>query len=251
MLIANSEAYFKITNSKFYNAGSESVDAGIYLCNTKNGQLINNDCSNNNRHGILLIASSQNEILINTANNNKFGIGLLESNDNYISGNDAYNNGRYGILLEVSNDNDVLNNDANDNGDAGISLDTSSYNVISKNTASNNGEYGIKLLYSSNFNLVSENTAIDNQYDIAEGESCEGNTIENNGDSQIFSVDDIEEGDDDDDDDNDKDKKKGKDDKNESEANTIPGYDVFILITACLLITSIICKRVWKKLKQT
>ena len=61
ILISNSSAYFIIRNCTLYNSGSGAYDGGIKLSNTDNGQIINNNCSNN-RIGIFLDYSSNNNI---------------------------------------------------------------------------------------------------------------------------------------------------------------------------------------------
>jgi hypothetical protein len=47
ILIENSDVFFKIENCTVYNSGGNWDDAGILLRNTKNGQLIRNNCSSN------------------------------------------------------------------------------------------------------------------------------------------------------------------------------------------------------------
>ena len=93
--------YFIINNCTVYDAGSGTYDAGIKLENTDNGALINNNCSNNGRHGISLRTNSNNNI----------------------SGNIANNNGKNGIdLFDNCKNNIILNYTANDNVANGIRL---------------------------------------------------------------------------------------------------------------------------------
>ncbi len=83
ILIENSAFYFKIENCTFYNSGlgnytTNEYEAGIKLRNTRNGKIINNNCSGNNGVGIMLSDGC---------------------NYNTISRNNLSNNGQHGILL--------------------------------------------------------------------------------------------------------------------------------------------------------
>ena len=139
--VRSSTAYFIIRNSVFYGAGLALEDcAGIKFINTDNGKLINNDCSNNNRHGIYLVGSNNNTIMNNTA---KF---------NYWSG----------IQLETSNDNTILENILEEN-DNGINFYDECYsNNISNNNITNNNDDGIRIRAYCDFNTIQGNKINDN-----------------------------------------------------------------------------------------
>jgi len=99
ILIENSEVYFRIENCTLFNSGEGYQDAGIKLVNVNNGQIHNNNCSNNNNKGILLLNCNNSIISGNTVINNYFyGIVIYGSN-NTISGN-TVNNTYAGIILE-------------------------------------------------------------------------------------------------------------------------------------------------------
>jgi parallel beta-helix repeat protein len=85
--IEGSTVYFKIVNCTIYNAGGGSDNAGITLLNVKNGQLINNDVTNNGGNGILLKFSHYNNITQNILSNNYIGIYLHYSENNIVSNN--------------------------------------------------------------------------------------------------------------------------------------------------------------------
>ena len=100
ILIKNSEVYFRIENCTLFNCGYDFYDAGIKLVNVNNGQILNNNCSNNNIRGILLRYSNNSIISGNTVNNNNmYGIALYGSHNNTISGN-TISNTYIGIILE-------------------------------------------------------------------------------------------------------------------------------------------------------
>ena len=183
--IWNSEVYFIIQNCEIYNSNT----AGIYFKNISNGQLIENNCSNNLGSGILLSTDcSKNNITENVANNNEGnGITLYKKCDfNEIIGNGASDNDNDGIYIGDNCDNNTIsNNIVSTNDETGISVEgggvLSSYNnTISENTAYNN-EYGIRLQYDCHFNKISGNTIKGNNYGILLEDSwCSNNSIYEN-----------------------------------------------------------------------
>lgn len=181
ILIENSNVYFKIENCTVYNSASGkngSYDAGIKLGHVNNGQLINNNCSNNDRYGIYIYMSNNNTVSGNTASYNQWdGIYIYMSNNITVSGNTAsYNN--IGIHIHFSNKNTVSGNTVKYNS-RGINMYLSNNNTVSGNIASYN-HYGI-FIDQSNYNTISGNiiSYMPNWYCIDETE-CVGNIIENN-----------------------------------------------------------------------
>ncbi|MFX1304970.1 MAG: nitrous oxide reductase family maturation protein NosD, partial [Promethearchaeota archaeon] len=168
--IESSDVYFIIRNCTTYNSGTGYEElAGIKLSYVSNGQLINNNCSFNNR-GIFLYAYSSNiTISGNTLNNNRYEGIMLYANcyDNRVSGNTASNNDGDGIQLTTSCYNNLISgNIVNNNDGYGIHLYINCYNnMISGNTASNNYWHGIYLHKADN-NNISGNTINYNQYGI-------------------------------------------------------------------------------------
>ena len=141
--ILNSRKYFIINNCTFNN--SDSNGNGLFLSNTTNGQITNNQMINNYR-----------------------GIFLYLCNDTSISDNLVYDNDYYGIFLENSHFNTVSENNASFNTNRGIRLRESTFNTISENSVYDNGLWdGIQLYFGSSNNTVS------------------GNTISNSGDNGI------------------------------------------------------------------
>ncbi|MFX0005754.1 MAG: nitrous oxide reductase family maturation protein NosD [Promethearchaeota archaeon] len=197
ILIENSKSVkFIIQNCSIYNAGSNSLDAGIKLENTCNGTLINNDCSNNNFGGIILNNGCKNNTLSWNVidNNNAVGIDCVNHcNNNTFEFNFIRENGYVGIVLEDNcNNNTIFSNIAKDNGDiGGIYLENDcNNNIISNNTVGNdlttNQNFGIYLYMSCDKNLILNNTASNNYwYGISFEGECDnniliGNTANNN-----------------------------------------------------------------------
>jgi len=158
--IRNSIVYFRIENCNLFNCSSGQ--AGIKLTNVLNGQLLNNNCSNNIGHGIYLSNSHNNTILGNIANyNDEFGIFLEVSDNNTLSGN-GLNENFYGIYLGLSENNTISENSANYNDWQGIYLSSSSINnTILNNNLTYNNDNGI-LVDSSNYNKLFGNIADNN-----------------------------------------------------------------------------------------
>jgi len=167
--------YFMIRNCTIYGAGGLDTDAGIKFENSNNGTIINNNCSQNGRNGIMLINNCIN---------------------NTISGNTINDNGYSGIYLENNCLNNTLwGNTASNkftlNQDNGIYLNYCLNNTLSLNIANNNSQYGILFNQNCNDNILSENILNDNGYaGILLDTTCMnntalGNTIHNNGQNGI------------------------------------------------------------------
>ncbi len=181
ILIENSDVYFRIENCTVYNSeiypdienwwyNLWNHFAGIRLSNVNNSLLIDNDCYSNN-DGIH-VDGFNNTISGNTANNNINGSGIYVGGyNNIVAGNTANNNDFPGILLSGYNST-VSGNIAENNTFwiDGIMLYGSNYNNVSGNTApillfysdynnvSGNTGAGIAL-FGSDYNTISGNTA--------------------------------------------------------------------------------------------
>jgi len=155
--ILNSNVHFILKNCTVYNSGS--FRTGIFLNNTNNGKIIDNDCVKHKNHGIYLYSSDNNILSGNTVNNNAItGIHLFLSNNNTLSGNTANNNTNDGVHLYLSDNNTLSGNTANNNTVSGIHLFSSNNNTLSGNIANNNTNDGIHLYLSDN-NMLSGNSA--------------------------------------------------------------------------------------------
>ena len=170
ILINNSKNdYFIIRNCMVFNADDIFFDSGIWMENTNNGTIFNNDFSDNNL-GIYLIGCEKNNIMDNTVNNNGYNGIYLDTDcfNNNITGNTA-NNNIYGIQLYRNCDyNNVSLNNVAFNEDYGIYLNshTSSCdnNLLVNNIVNDNNRYGIYFTQDNNENSVINNTIFNNLY---------------------------------------------------------------------------------------
>jgi len=191
--IKQSSVHFIIRNCTVTNSAEN--DAGIYLYNVENGNLVDNNCSLNNGFGILAAIVSNLNISNNKVNNNILGMYLYKCNystvkENLITGNQnkgiylkdncnyneiVYNyvndNQDSGIYLSYSFHTDILHNTANTNKWDGIHLFRSDQNTISENKIENNKHYGVSLLASDN-NIITENEIIYVLGCIEQDEAC-------------------------------------------------------------------------------
>ena len=159
IMIVNSEAFFKIKDSTFYNTKPPlgERNSGLVLLNTQNGVIFKNTFFDNG-----WIGSGQGA-----------GIGLIGSNYNTIKKNHLSQNGAAGIYLEFSNYNIITENDCRDNFGTGIVVESSHSNIISKNDCSKNSATGIAVM-----NLYGGNSQNNILY---------GNTVKHNGIGIYFS----------------------------------------------------------------
>jgi parallel beta-helix repeat protein len=144
------------------NMNINNFYTGVSLYNSTNNYLIGNNASNNTNTGIVLGTSSDNNILIgNTASNTHTGIIVDFSSNNTLTSNNFLNNNNWGIVLNSASDNTLSGNNASNNY-GGIILSYSSNNTLSGNNASNN-TWGVSVFYSIN-NTLNGNTASKNEY---------------------------------------------------------------------------------------
>ncbi|MFX0201054.1 MAG: nitrous oxide reductase family maturation protein NosD [Candidatus Hodarchaeota archaeon] len=173
IVIRNTRARFTISNCNFtgaYPISFGGTEAGIYLENVMNGEIVDN-IVDSNYNGIIFYRSDYNTVANNTCSSNtNYGIAFLVSDYNTVANNTCSSNGEYGISLYESSSNTVSENTCNNNTATagkhiGISLYESSSNTVSENTCNNN-RIGIYLLASYS-NIVVNNTCLNNtQKDI-------------------------------------------------------------------------------------
>ncbi len=165
--VEDSAVPFRIENCTVYNAQGSAGMAGLKLINVDNGQIINNNLSNNQGHGMIFWGSTNNNVSGNTINSNvENGIDVFHCEENTISNNTILNN-HFGISLRggigaTSNNNNISCNIINKNG-WGISIEEQcTNNNISGNTVNTNANQGISIEDNSEYNLVSGNTVKNN-----------------------------------------------------------------------------------------
>jgi len=151
LIESSTSVYFIIRNCVVTNSISESGwYGGIKLLNTNNGKLINNDCSHNDKVGIVLSGSSNNTVEANivdynidpaTESDQGYGIVVADSSyNNTIHNNHAFYNKRDGIIVYTG----------------------SAMNNLTYNNCSHNGRTGIHLLYCGSDNIVANNQLTEN-----------------------------------------------------------------------------------------
>ncbi len=200
LLIRNSDVYFIIRNCTFYNSGyftGEFYDAGLSLNNTKNGKIIDNDCSSNNAYGLSLDwYSDNNTVEGNIFKNNRYsGVTSRLCNNLTLSGNTVMFNDLCGMTLGAVKNSRILHNTVKNNI-FGISIhgwsdpyQISENNTISDNNISNNIDTGIWLSQTgSKNNTIKNNTISDNwQYGIGMGNSSFNKILDNKIKNNIWS----------------------------------------------------------------
>jgi len=192
--------YFAIENCTVSDSGTALTDAGIYLYNLTNGNIFENDCSDNGYAGILFSNSSSVTISSNIANSNVRGIFGEDSNYNTISGNNMHDNlcgiyitgfwneisGNtidtnidYGIYISSDSHNNTVDGNTVKNSMYGIFVSTIGYNTISNNEISSNS-YGVYLDDTDN-NIISTNEISSNSlYGIYFVLGCNGSLVHSN-----------------------------------------------------------------------
>jgi parallel beta-helix repeat protein len=137
------------------------ADYGIYLFQSSDDVIQNNQISDN-RYGLYLFQSSNNIIENNNVSgNSNYGIWLDESSENDVQNNSVSDNFWRGITLYASLDNTILNNTISDSL-YGLHMSLSEYNNISLNRIYSNGNYGIYLQTLSNYNNITKNNISEN-----------------------------------------------------------------------------------------
>ena len=161
---------------------SAMIRAGIYL-NASHCNISNNNCSRNH-YGIYLENSTDN----NVSDNNCFlnshdGIYLGGSRNNTVSGNNCSSNGYWGLNLVHKSDNNTLSdNDCSDNGE-GVFISDSNNNHIVRNNCSSNKYWGINLVHKSDDSIVFDNNCSNNREGIqisGSNSSVSNNTCSSN-----------------------------------------------------------------------
>jgi len=158
---------------------TNDIYAGVYLKNSNNN-LITDNIIFNYGYGLYLFNSLNNTLSENNISSNRWGgIYLSNSNNTLLSGNIISNSGTYwtfGIYFDSSNNNTLNNNTISGNYCGGIALSNSSGNLINGNAVTNSGDQSGISISNSNNNAISENTLTNNRYGITISDS-NGNII--------------------------------------------------------------------------
>ena len=158
------------------NSPSSPRADGIYLVESTNNIMFQNNITNNG-DGIELVAhSSNNHILQNNITNNYEGIDLWYSSHNTILRNEITANNWDGIEIFQSVNNTISTNNVAANFYDGIKIHNSSHNTILGNNITNNGD-GIELVAHSSNNHILQNNITNNMHGIDLKDSSNLNTI--------------------------------------------------------------------------
>ncbi len=190
--VEESNSNFIINNTCIFN------DAGIYLNNSRSNMIennmcysnfwygiacwgskfdsvVNNNCSNNNRAGII-ISSDSSIVRDNLCAKNRYGLGIAGSVNAEIKNNYCDSN-FCGIYIEESSAITITNNSCKDSEDGGIYVYLRSESIKINNNNCSNNQYGMTIDADSSIitnNIVSSNE----EYGI--GASGSQINIENN-----------------------------------------------------------------------
>jgi len=142
---------------------------GIWLRGCINNIIIDNIITKNKEYGVVDDYGDCNNVINNIIYNNRGGIKLISSKRGKIINNDLYNNDFFAIKLEgnqfsykkESNNNSISKNHIINNENFGLIMYWSYYNIISENTIINN-LIGIFLENNSNNNFLYNNNFINN-----------------------------------------------------------------------------------------
>lgn len=166
-----------VNNVTIENTSISGFSSGIWLNSSPNNTLSNNSITGNGLYGIYLHISSNETIFDNTVDGNNVGIYLFNSSNNALLSNTVAGNYK-GIVLDVSSNNTIRDNDVYENPACGITLYSSSFNVVSDNSLLGNAGLGGSGLFlsSSSYNTLSGNNATANFYGIVL-DSSSGNVL--------------------------------------------------------------------------
>lgn len=151
-----------------YLHGATSFFTGIFIKNSSNGTVYNNNCSGNS-----------------------WGIFTYNCRKNMtISKNTCSNNDQDGIFLALAWNHTVSNNTCKSNTVRGIHLDDSDYNVVSNNTITSGAQYGLAINTGCSHIIISDNNCssnVGNGIYLDNGDHCtiSNNTITKNGNGLV------------------------------------------------------------------
>ncbi|VVB71497.1 Cell surface glycoprotein [uncultured archaeon] len=142
---------------------------GIYLSNSNNNIITDNEAFGNGAYGINLFPScNSNTISGNKLSGNMYGLYMFtDCSNNLIEFNDMSRNTNSGIDLRFNcTDNIIQNNSIQNNVVAGLTLMESGNNMINGNTIVGNGRYGVQVQSGSDGNAIIFNNITDSQTGI-------------------------------------------------------------------------------------
>ncbi|MCK5159924.1 MAG: right-handed parallel beta-helix repeat-containing protein, partial [Candidatus Heimdallarchaeota archaeon] len=178
--IQNSNVFFIIKNSIFYNASATGYNAGLWMSNTNNSKIMKNEFSFNKNNGLHFESCYNNTIIKNNIFMNDFGIDIRYSSNNSILNNYLTSNDVFGIHFYHTNQSLILNNTFANNNFKAIVFQFTRANSIIKNDFYNN-TYDVIDLSSCSDTSIKDNFMINFQTGIGIAiSSCNSSIILNN-----------------------------------------------------------------------
>jgi len=149
----------QIINNNIRDNGND----GIFLYNGVSSKIINNKVISNSVDGVFLGSYSENSEIKNNEiiSNSGYGVYLYNSKESEIAHNNIDSN-KDGIYLSSSGDSKITNNIVSGSDNNGIYLVRSPNNIITDNNVTYSKNYGIYLKSGSGLNDIYHNCFIDN-----------------------------------------------------------------------------------------
>mgnify|MGYP006288096931 FL=1 len=167
--------YFSV-DCDIFNNSIQDCEQGIDLYKLNNSLIHNNTLSYNN-HGLYGEYCKNNTLVNNTGSLNQVGINMENSPENLITHNFVWNNTQYGISVYGDSNNFTFNKLGNNS--YGIRICGQNMDIV--NNTANNNDWGIYICYASQYNIIVNNTLINNtQSGIEMVDETYNNTIAEN-----------------------------------------------------------------------
>jgi parallel beta-helix repeat protein len=171
--IANNNSFgysvrYGYNNSITNNIALENEMTSFNIENSIDNLFIDNTATNNEENGFRLFNSYKNLFYNNSASDNQYGYYLQKSDNNTLNKNKASENKFSSFKLVNSKNNSLISNEATRFGNFGYELLSSNLTILKNNFVSNFNKTkteGIQLNV-SNFNLISNNTVLENYIGI-------------------------------------------------------------------------------------
>jgi parallel beta-helix repeat protein len=147
---------YEISDCHIDNNEICSIDKyGIYIWNSKNNKIINNNFKSINWSAVHINGSDSDIINKNDCTNNGYGISILFSSSSSVSDNNCNFNTRRGIFIRGSENIAISDNTCDFNNWSGIHSYNSN-NIFIDNNQCNNNDYGVSIYYSE-INTIQNN----------------------------------------------------------------------------------------------
>ncbi|MFQ6123224.1 MAG: NosD domain-containing protein [Candidatus Heimdallarchaeota archaeon] len=151
---------------------------GLFAAYSSHLEIHHNTLSQNTKHGIWLLDSSQTIVSHNVLSQNGNGIDLWNSLDNIVTQNTVSNCEGTGIRLFFSNNDTTTQNTVSNCKETGIRLHATEQSTLTQNIVANCEKVGVYLVQGSR-NILHNNTIINNTQGILLLATSKNNVIHN------------------------------------------------------------------------